>query len=85
MDREPKNIFLGRGYLGPKKNGNMELHTPKPKKNITATKRKRTKRRTAIELVIGHLKHDYRMIKNYLKGTNGDAINLMLAAAAMNF
>jgi hypothetical protein len=25
------------------------------------------------------------MIKNYLKGTIGDAINLMLAAPAMNF
>ena len=35
--------------------------------------------------MIGHLKHNYRMIKNYLKGTTGDAINVMLAAAAMNF
>ena len=25
------------------------------------------------------------MIRNYLKGTHGDAINLMMAAAAMNF
>ena len=85
MDKEPKNIFLDRGYRGPKKIGNTELHTPKPKKNITATKRKRFKRRAAIEPVIGHLKHDYRMIRNYLKGTTGDAINVMLAAAAMNF
>ncbi len=29
-------------------------------------------------------KHDYRLIKNYLKGTFGDTINLMLSAAAMN-
>ena len=85
MNREPKNIFLDRGYRGPKKIGNTELHTPKPEKNITASKRKKYKRRAAIEPVIGHLKHDYRMIKNYLKGTTGDAINVMLAAAAMNF
>jgi IS5 family transposase len=60
------------------------LHTPKPDKNITAPKRKRHSRRAAIEPAIGHLKHDYRMARNYLKGTVGDAINVMLAASAMN-
>ena len=85
MNKEPKSIFLDRGYRGPKKIGDTELHTPKPDKNITASKRKRHKRRAAIEPVIGHLKHDYRMIRNYLKGTAGDAINVMMAAAAMNF
>ncbi|MBK7884526.1 MAG: transposase [Chitinophagaceae bacterium] len=64
---------------------NTALHTPKPDKDITQTKRKRHKRRAAIEPVIGHLKHDYRMSRNYLKGTVGDAINVILAAAAMNF
>ncbi|MBK7883933.1 MAG: hypothetical protein IPJ81_09085 [Chitinophagaceae bacterium] len=38
-----------------------------------------------MEPVIGHLKHDYRMSRNYLKGTVGDAINVILAAATMNF
>ncbi|MBK7883694.1 MAG: transposase [Chitinophagaceae bacterium] len=64
---------------------NTALHTPKPDKDITQTKRKRHKRRAAIEPVIGHLKHDYRMSRNYLKGTVGDAINVILAAATMNF
>lgn len=85
MNKEPKNIFLDRGYRGPKKIGDTELHTPKPDKNISKSKRKRYKRRAAIEPIIGHLKHDYRMMKNYLKGTAGDAINVMMAAAAMNF
>lgn len=85
MNKQPKNIFLDRGYRGPKKINNTLLHTPKPDKNITKAKRNRHKRRAAIEPIIGHLKQDYRMIKNYLKGTVGDAINLMLAAAAMNF
>lgn len=35
--------------------------------------------------IIGHLKSDCRLIRNYLKGTVGDSINLMLAAAAFNF
>lgn len=82
---EARNIFLDRGYRGPKKINNTYLHTPKPNKNITVTKRKRHRRRAAIEPTIGHLKYDHRMIRNYLKGTAGDAINLMLAASAMNF
>jgi IS5 family transposase len=58
---------------------------PKPDKNITASKGKKYKRRSAIEPVIGHLKQDYRMRRNFLKGSCGDAINVMMAAAAMNF
>jgi transposase, IS5 family len=85
MDKEPKSVFFDRGYRGPKMINNTLLHTPKPDKKITVTKRKRHKRRAAIEPVISHLKHDYRMIRNYLKGTVGDAINVMLSAAAMNF
>ena len=47
--------------------------------------RKNFGRRSAIEPVIGHLKHGFRLARNYLKGTIGDAINLLLAAAAFNF
>ncbi len=35
--------------------------------------------------VIGHLKQNYRLCKNYLKGILGDNMNLILAAAARNF
>jgi len=83
--QEAENIFLDRGYKGPKTIKNTHLHTPKPDKNISKSKRKRHKRRAAIEPTIGHLKHDHRMIRNYLKGTVGDAMNVMLCAAAMNF
>jgi IS5 family transposase len=83
--KQAKEVYLDRGYRGPKQIGNTLLHTPRPDKNITTPKRKCHGRRAAIEPVIGHLKHDYRMIRNYLKGTVGDEINVMLAAAAMNF
>ena len=46
--------------------------------------RKRFRKRVGIKPIIGHLKSDYRLIRNYLKGTVGDSINLMLAAAAFN-
>jgi hypothetical protein len=37
-----------------------------------------------IEPRIGHLKSDFRLGRNFLKGQVGDAINLLLAAAASN-
>ena len=41
-------------------------------------------KRAVIKPVIGHLKSDHRMIRNFLKGTLGGAINNMMAAAVYN-
>jgi IS5 family transposase len=38
-------------------------------------KRKLCKRRAAIEPIIGHLKSDFRLSRNLLKGQVGDEIN----------
>jgi len=46
--------------------------------------RSRFRRRAAVESVIGHLKSDYRMLRNYLKGVEGDMINTIMAAIAFN-
>lgn len=35
--------------------------------------------------MIGHLKSDYGLGRNYLKGLVGDQITLLMAAAAFNF
>jgi transposase, IS5 family len=43
------------------------------------------RRRAAVEPVIGHLKAEHRMGRNYLKGPEGDRINAVLAAAGYNF
>jgi IS5 family transposase len=63
--------------------------TPKPPKkgatNYEKRKaRQRFRRRAAIEPRIGHLKSDFRLGRNFLKGQKGDAINLLLAATASN-
>ena len=42
------------------------------------------KHRAAIEPVIGHLKSDHRMLRNMLKGKEGDNINAMLAGCGFN-
>jgi IS5 family transposase len=47
-------------------------------------KRKLCKRRAAIEPIIGHLKSDFRLSRNLLKGQVGDEINVLMAACAWN-
>ena len=42
-------------------------------------------RRAAVDLIIGHLKAEHRMGRNYLKGRGGDSANTVLAAAGYNF
>ena len=41
------------------------------------------RRRAAVEPVIGHLKSDYRLLRNYLKGVEGDMINTIMAAVCI--
>jgi IS5 family transposase len=59
---------------------------PKPgqSKSMSAKMRARFRRRAAIEPVISHLKHQYRLARCFLKGFVGDQVNLLLAAAAWN-
>jgi len=51
----------------------------------TKTIRREMKRRAAVEPVIGHVKAEHRMDRNYLKGRDGDCANAILAAAGYNF
>lgn len=53
--------------------------------SFARTIRREMKRRAAVEPVIGHVKAEHRMGRNYLKGREGDRINAVLAAAGYNF
>ena len=55
------------------------------RKGLPGPLKKWWKRRSAIEPIIGHVKSDCRGNRNRLKGTAGDKINAVLAAAAYNF
>ena len=46
--------------------------------------KKKLKRRNAVEPVIGHMKNDGRLGRNFLKGEAGDAINALLCGAGHN-
>ena len=78
-----------RGYRGVKEVNTTHIcipgiHLKRDTKEEKEQKRKQFRRRAAIEPTIGHLKHDHRMARNYLKGFIGDQINLLMAACAWN-
>ncbi|MDH6307082.1 IS5 family transposase [Parabacteroides sp. PF5-5] len=88
--KRPKNLYADRGYKGRSQIEETQILIPKPfsKKLYQYQQQKRRKahkRRAAIEPIIGHLKTDHRLSRNFYKGDFGDAINVMLAAAAFNF
>ena len=85
IGKEAAEVFVDRGYKGKTQYKCSKIYVPKPEKNISKSKRGKHSRRAAIEPVIGHLKTDYRLCRNFLKGILGDQINVILAAAAMNF
>ena len=86
----PEVAICDRGYRGKSRVGETKVLIPKtPRKKATPYQRqkakKRFRKRAGIEPIIGHLKSDYRLARNFLKGSVGDSLNLMLAAAAFNF
>lgn len=85
----PKTATVDRGCKGRTQIGETIIQIPKPRKNMNAYRlgklKKSFRRRAAIEPVIGHLKADHRLNRNFYKGIFGDNINIMLAAAAFNF
>jgi len=79
------DIYVDKGYRGHDYEGDATVHIAgSSHRGLTRTKRKRRRRRSAIEPKIGHLKTDNRMRRCFLSGLTGDAINAILAAAGSN-
>lgn len=84
-----KMAVCDRGYRGKQQVNGTAIQLPKkPLKRDNRyqrdKKRKQCRRRAAIEPIIGHLKSDFRLSRNFLKGIVGDEINLLMAATAWN-
>jgi len=83
-----RKAIVDRGYRVKGGIPGVDIVMPKNlKKESYYLKKKREERcrsRAGIEGLISHLKHDHRMLRNYLSGTAGDKINTLLAAAAYN-
>ena len=86
---KPKEAVCDRGYRGKNEVEDVKITLPKPplkrdNRYQKDKKRNKCKRRAAIEPIIGHLKSDFRLSRNHLKGVIGDEINLLISAAAWN-
>ena len=80
-----RRIHGDKGYRGHTYPDRFRVWISGQVRRVTKAIRREMRRRAAVEPVIGHLKDDHRMRRNYLKGRDGDRINAVLAAAGYNF
>ncbi|WP_347987885.1 IS5 family transposase [Methylomonas sp. AM2-LC] len=79
-----KEVFVDLGYRGVELAG-ITIYKARQKRGVDTRRLKRAlKRRNAIEPIIGHLKNDGLLGRNYLKGEMGDALHAVLCGAGHN-
>lgn len=85
-----KEAVLDKGYKGNKGTIcgiNIHLQTRAEYRKAKAAGEetfRKFQRRSSIEPIIGHMKNDGRLGRNYLKGTHGDMVNALLSACGQN-
>jgi IS5 family transposase len=80
-----RRVHGDKGYRGHNYPDRFKVWISGQVRHVTKAIRREMRRRAAVEPVIGHLKDDHRLRRNYLKGRDGDRINAVLAAAGYNF
>src|SRR6266542_2426875 len=82
-----ERILADKGYRGHNAppDYKFRVFTSGQKRRMTPKIKRELRRRSAVEPVIGHLKSEHRMGRNYLWHRQGDATNAVLAAAGYNF
>lgn len=80
-----RRIHVDKGYRGHNHPNRFQVWITGQVRRVTRAIRREMRRRAAVEPVIGHVKAEHRMGRNYLKGRAGDRANAVLAAAGYNF
>lgn len=81
----PQEAYADRGYKGHGcSTDSFKVWISGTKRGMTAAVERKLERRNAVEPVIGHLKSDGRLARNFLKGIEGDAMNALLCGARYN-
>jgi len=76
---------VDKGYRGHDYKGSAVIRIAgTSNEGLRWSERKRKRRRSSIEPVIGHLKSDHRLDRCFLKGRMGDKLNLIGSAAGFN-
>lgn len=84
IGKTPERVVVDDGYKGHKLK-EPQVFLSKQKRGVTQAIKRDIKRRSVIEPIIGHVKHDGLMGRNYLKGRKGDHLNAILAGIGFNF
>lgn len=87
VGNEVKRIISDKGYRGHGAPApyDMRVYVSEQKRGVTRAIKRELRRRAAVEPVIGHMKSDHRMDRNFLFGAHGDAANAVLAVVGYNF
>ena len=81
---KPRHSFCDKGYRGVTRTiPGVKVYLSGGRKRSRALRRW-MKRRSAVEPVIGHMKSDNGMDRNYLSGRDGDVMNAMLSGCGFN-
>ena len=80
---KPRTAIVDLGYRGVEVPGVEIIHRGRIK-SLSIKARRLLKRRQAVEPVIGHLKDDCGLRRNWLKGSEGDVLHPVPCAAGYN-
>ena len=82
---DPERIYVDKGYRGHDAPNRFRVYRSGQKRGVFGQIKRELRRWSAIEAIIGHMKTDGRLDRNYLKGRQGDRINAVMAGVGHNF
>lgn len=83
--REIERVYVDKGYRGHGVAKPLQVFCSGQKRGVAGQIKRELRRRSAIEAVIGHMKTDGHLGRNFLKGRAGDHANAVLSAVGYNF
>jgi IS5 family transposase len=83
--REIERAYVDKGYRGHNAPRPLHVFISGQKRGVHGVIKRELRRRSAIEAVIGHMKTDGHLGRNFLKGYRGDHANAVLTAVGHNF
>jgi IS5 family transposase len=82
--REIERVYVDKGYRGHDAPKPRRVFRSGQKRGVHGQIKRELRRRSAIEAVIGHMKTEGHLDRNYLKGRHGDHANVILTAVGYN-
>ena len=80
-----ERAYVDKGYRGHDAQNPRRIFILGQKRGVFGVIRRKLRRRSAVEPIIGHLKAEGHLGRCYLKGRAGDAANVVLSAVGHNF